>query len=58
LHTFSDLYPANARAHQLLGYFRLLQQKEAEAPQHFSKALSLEPALKTEIDRISAALRP
>jgi tetratricopeptide (TPR) repeat protein len=58
LNTFSDLYPTNARAHQLLGCFRLLQQKEAEALQHFSRALSLEPALRTEIDQISAALRP
>jgi tetratricopeptide (TPR) repeat protein len=56
LNTFIKVNPAEARAYQLLGFFRLLQQKEQDAANEFRKALDLEPALKAEIDRISAVL--
>jgi Tfp pilus assembly protein PilF len=57
LSTFIRVNGPNARAYQLLGFFRLLQHKEEEATKEFERALELEPGLKAEIYRISAALR-
>ncbi|HWN09984.1 MAG TPA: tetratricopeptide repeat protein [Pyrinomonadaceae bacterium] len=52
LNQFLMKYPTNARAYEIRGIFKLLQRKETEAAQDFSKSMELEPALKSEIDRI------
>lgn len=44
--------PDNARAYQIRAIFRLLQKKQTEAEQDFSKALKLDANLKSEIEKI------
>ena len=49
--------PTDARAYEVRGILRLFQRKETEATNDFKKSLELEPALKSEIDRISEEIR-
>jgi len=58
LNQFITRHPGNARAYAIRGILRLLQRKETEAAADFKKSVELEPTLKTEIDRITEALKP
>ncbi|HVG34005.1 MAG TPA: tetratricopeptide repeat protein [Pyrinomonadaceae bacterium] len=50
-------HPTNARAYEFRGILRLIQSKETEAKQDFSKSLELDSQLKSEIDRVAEAIR-
>jgi tetratricopeptide (TPR) repeat protein len=52
LNQFIFGHPANARAYQILGVFRLLQGKENEAEQSFNRSIKINSQLKPEINRI------
>jgi len=51
LDTFVIAYPKNARAYEMRGIFRLLQQNKAAAEEDFNKSIQLDPGLRLEIEK-------
>jgi tetratricopeptide (TPR) repeat protein len=56
LSSYIKFYPNDARGYEIRGILNLLQDKEDEAKADFETSLGLQPSLKSEIDRIRAAL--
>jgi len=56
LSSYIKFYPNDARAYEVRGVLNLLQDREVEAKADFETSLGLQPSLKSEIDRIRAAL--
>ena len=57
LSSYIKFYPNDARGYEVRGILNLLQDREGEAKADFETTLGLQPSLKSEIDRIRAALR-
>jgi tetratricopeptide (TPR) repeat protein len=51
LSRFIGSHPANARAYEIRGIFRLAQEKNIAAADDFRRSLALDPKLKSEIDK-------
>lgn len=57
LNLFIRAFPANARAYELRGVLRLLQDKAKDAEADFRNSIAFNPLLKPEIDKIIKELR-
>jgi tetratricopeptide (TPR) repeat protein len=57
LNIYVERHPQDARVYEARGILRLLQQRDSDAKFEFERSVSLDPALKSEIERVIEEVR-
>jgi hypothetical protein len=57
LNIYVERHPQDARVYEARGILRLLQQRDPDAKFEFERSISLDPALKLEIERVIEEVR-